>query len=55
MLDYDGEAQINPLVKPGQRFTVFALPAPGQWTTKRGLDCFGPRSFGFDVDYKPIC
>ena len=54
MLDESGEPQINPFVKAGQKFTVFALPAPAQWTTERGLDCFGPRSFGFDVDYKPI-
>jgi hypothetical protein len=55
MLDDAGEAQINPFVKAGQKFTVFALPAAAQWTTARGLDCFGPRSFGFDVDYTPIC
>ncbi|MCL2699112.1 MAG: DUF917 domain-containing protein [Defluviitaleaceae bacterium] len=55
MLDDAGEQQINPFVKAGQKFTVFALPAPAQWTTQRGLDCFGPRSFGFDVDYRPIC
>ena len=55
MIDNDYNAQINPHVKLGQIFTVFALPAPEQWKTKRGLDCFGPRSFGFDVDYKPMC
>ncbi|MCL2056056.1 MAG: DUF917 domain-containing protein [Oscillospiraceae bacterium] len=54
MLDEFGDQQVNPLVKAGQRFTVFALPAPAQWTTKRGLECFGPRSFGFDVDYRPV-
>jgi len=55
MLDDDYNAQINPLVKAGQTYSVFALPAPQQWVTKRGLACFGPRSFGFDVDYHPIC
>ena len=54
MLDDAGNQQINPFVKTGQKFTVFALPAPLEWRTERGLDCFGPRSFGFDVDYKPI-
>ena len=54
MLDDAGEQQINPFVRLGQKFTVFALPAPKQWVTERGLSCFGPRSFGFDVDYKPI-
>ena len=55
MLDNAGEPQINPFVSTKQKFTVFALPAPAQWTTKRGLDCFGPRSFGIDFDYIPIC
>jgi len=55
MLDDAFNPQMNPLVKVGQKFTVFALPAPEQWKTERGLDCFGPRSFGYDVDYKPIC
>lgn len=32
-----------------------ALPAPAVWTTPRGLEVFGPRSFGFEVDYKPFC
>ena len=32
-----------------------ALPAPAEWTTERGLEVFGPRSFGFDVDYVPYC
>ena len=52
MLRDDGEIQMNPHVKSGQIFTVFALPAPEQWTTPRGIDCLGPRSFGFDFDYK---
>ena len=55
MLDENGDAQMNPVTDTGQKFTVFALPAPEQWKTQKGLDCFGPRSFGFDVDYEPIC
>ena len=31
------------------------LPAPAAWTTQRGLEVFGPRSFGYDVDYTPFC
>ena len=34
---------------------VIALPAPKEWTTPRGLEVFGPRSFGHDVDYRPYC
>ena len=54
MLRDDGEIQMNPHVKAGQTFTVFALPAPDQWTTPKGIACLGPRSFGFDFDYKPF-
>ena len=32
-----------------------AMAAPAVWTTPRGLEVFGPRSFGFEVDYKPFC
>ena len=31
------------------------LPAAKEWTTPRGLEVFGPRSFGHDVDYLPYC
>ena len=55
MLDDKGDAQMNPITGTGQKYSVFALPAPEQWKTQKGLDCFGPRSFGFDVEYKPIC
>ncbi|MFI3208144.1 MAG: DUF917 family protein [Eubacteriales bacterium] len=24
------------------------------WQTPEGLECFGPRYFGFDVDYVPF-
>jgi DUF917 family protein len=54
LMDEEGNPQINPLVKEGARLTVFVLPAPAEWTTERGLACFGPRHFGFDLDYKPL-
>lgn len=34
--------------------TVIALPAPAIWQTPEGLECFGPKSFGFDVEYTPF-
>ena len=34
---------------------IVALPAAKEWTTERGLEVFGPRSFGYDIDYKPFC
>lgn len=47
--------QLNPYAKVGERAAVIALPAPGEWTTPRGLEVFGPRSFGYDIDYRPFC
>lgn len=47
--------QLNPYAKVGEHAAVTALPAPQEWTTPRGLEVFGPRSFGYDVDYTPYC
>lgn len=48
----------NPLTSPdfgiGQKMTVFALPSPDIWKTEEGLKCFGPKHFGFDVEYIPF-
>ena len=49
------EPQLNPYAVAGERAAIVALPAPAEWTTPRGLEVFGPRSFGFDVDYRPFC
>jgi len=47
--------QLNPYAREGENVAVICLPAPEEWTTKRGLEVFGPRSFGYDVDYTPYC
>ena len=47
--------QLNPYAREGENVAVIALPAPAAWTTQRGLEVFGPRSFGYDVDYTPFC
>lgn len=47
--------QLNPFARMGEKAAVIALPAPKEWTTPRGLEVFGPRSFGHDVDYRPYC
>jgi DUF917 family protein len=54
VLDGEGVPVTNPYYEKGQDLVVFALPAPELWKTKRGLDVFGPKSFGFDVEYKPF-
>ncbi len=46
--------QLNPYAKIGEKAAIIALPAPVEWTTPRGLEIFGPRSFGYDIDYKPF-
>ena len=47
--------QLNPYAREGENVAVICLPAPAEWTTERGLEVFGPRSFGYDVDYTPYC
>jgi DUF917 family protein len=47
--------QLNPYAVAGEQAAILALPAPAEWTTDRGLEVFGPRSFGYDVDYRPFC
>ncbi len=38
----------------GSAMNVVALPAPELWKTEKGLEIFGPRHFGVDVDYVPF-
>ena len=47
--------QLNTYAREGENVAVIALPAPNEWTTQRGLEIFGPRFFGYDVDYTPYC
>lgn len=44
----------NPLAETGMALQVVGAPAPAVWRTAKGLAVFGPRSFGFDVDYRPL-
>lgn len=55
ILDSDTNEPVqNPFAEVGMNVKVFALPAPEAWTTPRGLKCFGPKHFGYDIEYKPI-
>lgn len=47
--------QLNPYAEVGEHAAVIPLPAPEVWTTPRGLEVFGPRSFGYEIDYRPFC
>ncbi|WP_228818494.1 DUF917 domain-containing protein [Nocardia transvalensis] len=38
----------------GQRVTVYAISAPPIMRTPAALAVFGPRAFGFDIDFHPV-
>lgn len=54
MIGEDGIPLTSPNFDIGQKMTVIALPSPEIWTTPEGLACFGPKHFGFDIEYKPF-
>lgn len=45
------EPILNPHFSEGMNVVIYALPAPAEWVTEKGLSVFGPRSFGFDTDW----
>lgn len=45
---------LNPNAKEGMKVTVFVLKAFDEWRTEKGINIFGPRFFGYDMDYKKI-
>jgi len=48
------EPLTNPNYEIGMRVSVIGLPAPKVWRTNEGLKVFGPRHFGYDIEYVPI-
>jgi hypothetical protein len=38
----------------GREVVVFGIPAHPIWKSKRGVDLFGPKHFGFDIPYIPV-
>lgn len=54
MIGEDGNPITTPNFNIGKIMTVLALPAPEIWRTERGLECFGPKHFGFDLNYLPF-
>lgn len=49
-----GEAITNTDLKEGNKVHVVAAKAPEVWRTQKGLELFGPRHFGFNIDYVPV-
>lgn len=48
----NNEVILNPHGEEGKDVTVIGLPAPEEWTTVLGLEVFGPKSFGYDVEWE---
>ena len=48
------EPLTNPNYEIGMRISIIGLPAPKEWRTNEGLKVFGPRHFGYDIEYVPI-
>jgi len=56
VLDVDRHLPVtNPDYSIGANVAVIAFPAPAEFLTAEGLEVFGPKYFGLDVDYKPVC
>ena len=53
-LDGEGRAIMNNALEDGAAVSVLAWRAPAPWRTPAGLALFGPRHFGFDLDYVPV-
>ena len=49
-----GEPIRTDIVKYGYRGSVILIPAHERMRTKRGIETFGPRYFGYDYDYVPV-
>lgn len=48
------EPVTNPNYQAAMNVSVFALPAPAEWRTEKGLQCFGPKHFGYNIEYLPV-
>lgn len=45
---------LNPDAKVGDLISIFALKSFDQWRTEKGMEVFGPKFFGYDIEYRPI-
>lgn len=49
-----GEAITNPNCNQGIEVAVIGYPAPEMWRSPKGLQLFGPKHFGYELQYKEI-
>ncbi|MGC9115868.1 MAG: DUF917 domain-containing protein [Fervidicoccaceae archaeon] len=54
LLSPEGDPITNTELRVGMRVRAIAAPSPDVWRTDRGLQLFGPRHFGFELDYVPV-
>lgn len=55
ILDSDtGEPIRTDIMKYGYRGTIVLIPAHERMRTPKGIEMFGPRHFGYDLDYVPV-
>lgn len=47
-----GRPLTNPNYEQGMGIDAVVLPSPAEWTTVKGLEIFGPESFGFDFQWR---
>lgn len=45
---------LNPYAKAGMKVTVFVLKAFDEWRSPKGLEIFGPKFFGYDIEYRKV-
>jgi len=38
----------------GEEVIVFGMPAYEMWRTKKGIETWNPKRYGFDIDYRPL-
>jgi hypothetical protein len=49
-----GEPIRTDIMKYGYRGTILLIPAHERMRTAKGIQIFGPRHFGYDLDYQPV-
>jgi hypothetical protein len=49
-----GEPIRTDIMKYGYRGTIVLIPAHERMRTEKGIELFGPRHFGYDLDYVPV-
>jgi len=45
---------LNPDARVGDSISIFALKSFDPWRTEKGMEVFGPKFFGFDIEYRRI-